>query len=352
MATETRYADPPLIDAMLADGAARDYSFFQAVRMLELSVPGAARLGGPGPASAEAVRLRPDISLAYPRSSVTSITRDDKGSDRITVTQSLIGLYGHLTPMPSVYAEEVLLGGGVEDPVRDFLDMFHHRMLSLLYRGWARNRVDVQYRQDGRDPFTKMLFSVAGLPPDLRPEHLPIDAGRLARYAAHFARRSRPAAGLEAVLSDFIGGAPVDLEPYVVRTVAIPERQQIRLGRACSTLGRDMHLGAQVEDATGKFRLHIGPLGHGDFAALAPLGHRRAEIGALIHLYLGDALDHDVALGIRGTDKPACRLGGGGAGVRLGIDTWVFATEPRDSWEHFRGFPAGVDAPSGSERVA
>jgi type VI secretion system protein ImpH len=340
---EARQPDPPIVAALRADP--RRYGFFQAVRLLELCHPEATRLGTSGPASGEAVRLRPDTSFAHPRSAVTGIERLKHDPDRrIHVTEAMIGLYGLRSPLPSVYGEEILVRGlGDEDPVRALLDIFQHRMLSLLYRAWARSRPEAVYHQDGRDPITWMLFCLMGVPHELMPTGLPFHPLRIARYCAYFARRSRPAEGLEAMVSDALGGQDVRLEPYVLRSVAIPLRQQNRLGSACSTLGRDLHIGARIPDVGSTFRLRIGPLPYPEYLALAVAGDTRTSIGALVHLYVADGLNHELELGIRGEDKPECRLSRG-QGVRLGVDTWLHSRRPKLSWERFPALPRIGDA--------
>jgi len=141
------------------------------------------------------------------------------------------------------------------------------------------------------------------------------------------------------MLSDALGGQTVRLEPYVERSVAIPARQQNRLGRACSTLGSDLHIGARVPDVGTTFRLRIGPLPYAEYLAVAVAGDTRSSIGALVQLYVADALDHELELGIRAEDKPECRLARGRSGVRLGVDSWLRSETPRLSWERFPALP-------------
>jgi type VI secretion system protein ImpH len=343
MEAAARQPDPPIVEALLAD--APRYGFFQAVRLLELCYPNATRLGTNGPAAGEAVRLRPDTSFAHPRSSVTAIRRlefEDDPDQRIHVTEAMIGLYGLRSPMPSVYGEEILIRNldlDEKDPVRALLDIFHHRFLSLLYRAWARPRAEALYRDDGGDALTWMLFCLMGVPHELLPSALPFHPLRIARYCAYFMRRARPAEGLEAMLKDALAGQTVRLEPYVRRSIDIPVAQQNRLGRVCSTLGSDVHLGARIPDVGTAFRLRIGPLRYTDYLGLAVAGDTRTSIGALVQLYVADGLDHELELGISGEEKPVCALGRGHHGVRLGVDTWLRSRKPALSWERFPALP-------------
>ena len=72
MGAKNRTPDHSL-DETLVERAWR-FSFFQLVRLLERHAKSAARVGGRGPASDEAVRLRPEASLGFPASDVTGLS--------------------------------------------------------------------------------------------------------------------------------------------------------------------------------------------------------------------------------------------------------------------------------------
>jgi type VI secretion system protein ImpH len=237
--------------------------------------------------------------------------------------------------------------------VRDFLDLFHHRLLSLLYRAWARCRPHVSFRHDAAapDPVTRTVFALGGLADEALRRAAAFPPLGLLRYTVFLARPSRPAEGLEKTLSDFLGGEPVRVEPHVLRAIAIPEEQRALLGRSGCTLGGDFSLGERVEDRSGKFRLWIGPLGRTAFLSLAPRGDARAAAGALIRLYLVDPLEHDAMLGIVAAEKPPFGLGGGEGSPRLGIDTWLCAGGGGDSWVAFPAFPARAPEEPDGERI-
>jgi type VI secretion system protein ImpH len=345
---ETREPDPAIVRTLLEE--AHRFSFFRAVQILERLDPEAVPIGGGGPPRREAVRLRPDPSFSFPHAAVTGVEAldDGDGGRRFRVTQTLMGLYGVRTPLPEVYAEELLRRGEADDAVRDFLDLFHHRLLSLLYRAWARCRPHVSFRGDAAapDPVTRAVFALGGLADEALRRAAGVPALGLLRYTVFLARPSRPAEGLERTLSDFLDGEPVRVEPHVLRAVAVPGEQRARLGRSGCTLGEDFCVGERVADRGGKFRLWIGPLRRTAFLSLAPRGGARAAAGALVRLYLVDPLEHDAMLGIVAAERPPFRLGDGPGAPRLGIDTWLCAADAGDSWVAFPGFAA---RPGGSD---
>jgi type VI secretion system protein ImpH len=196
-----------------------------------------------------------------------------------------------------------------------------------------------------------MVFCIAGIGEEAIRRAACASPGGLLRYAPLLARRSKSAEGLEIVLSDFLGGAGVRVEPHVPRSVTIPPDQRARLGVSGCTLGEDLSAGDRIPDRAGKFRLFIGPLDRLTYLTLAPGGEARVAAAALVRLYLLDALEYDVVLGILAAEKPPFRLEEREDGPRLGIDTWFPGDSSADAWV---GFPSCPAPPAGldEERAA
>ena len=121
----------------------REFSFYQAVRWLERLHPRAQPLGRAGSPEQEKVRLRPSTSLAFPPTDLEGVEPQSHG-DKIQITTTFFGLYGSDTPLPYSYAEHIaqISQEHYGRRVRSFLDIFHHRLLSLLYRAWDKYRPD------------------------------------------------------------------------------------------------------------------------------------------------------------------------------------------------------------------
>ena len=144
-----------LDDQLLAfEREARRFSFFRLVYLLERLFPGAPPMGQLGPITDERVRLRGDTSLVFASCDVTEVAhvRSADGVRRVRVTNAFLGLYGAVSPMPPYYAENLALveHQGGPQVIREFLDVFHHRLLSLMFRAWTKYRFAVMYRQSGR----------------------------------------------------------------------------------------------------------------------------------------------------------------------------------------------------------
>ena len=345
MESEAGATDHPVIRALLAEP--RAFSFFQAVRLLELSQPDATPLGQRGPASREAVRLRPDAGLAFQAAEVTEIEPPSAEGRPWRLTTTLAGLYGVSSPLPAIYSEDILQRelelAPDEDPARLFLDVLNHRLLSLIYRAWSKYRWAFSFRAGGEDAISRCVFHLIGLASPESRALLGVPAQRLLRYAGYLTQLPRNASGLGGVLTDWFDGVPVSVEQCLERWVPVVPDDQNRLGARNCELSQDLVLGERVRDRSGKFRLRIGPLpALAGFLGFLPIGEHHHALGALVRFLAPDPLEYDFVLGLVGPAVPELRIAGDESGARLGYSSWLRAdSEASDKWERFWPPPAG-----------
>lgn len=240
------------------------FEFLQAVRLLE-----AMRGSAPEP-----IRLRARGGFAFPASEVVAL-------EQRTLTVSFLALHGALGPLPSALAEE-----RVRDKVFGaFLDIFHHRLLWLLYR--IRQMHSPALASDaGGHGLERALAAVAGLGSEGLQARLKIPDGALLRYAALLGRDVRSAHALERILADFLQ-VPVSTRQFGGRWANLEARQRTRLGgNGGHRLGQGAVLGRRAWDDHAVVEVVCGPLTADGFASLLPGGRRAAAVGALIGFYL------------------------------------------------------------------
>ncbi len=322
MAAKDRTTGHVLIHRLLSLG--HRFSFFQAVQLLERYSAGAARIGHQGPADSEAIRLRPDLSLSFPGSDIISIEKIDsaEGSiQRFRITASFLGLYGTVSPLPTFYTEDMLWN---EENVRDFLDIFHHRLFSLFYRCWSKYRYYIQFKHAGRDDFSRRMLLMIGLDISATPWRGHVPAIRFLRYAGLLTAHHRSAAGLEAILSDYFDGLPVRITQCVDRWVNVKPDQCNAIGQKNCELGRDLTLGARVFDRSGKFRISLGPVRFKTFVRFLPEGDDYKAFKEIVQIYMLDKLAFDVEVKVLSDDLPLLCLSTEEP-VRLGWTSWLLA---------------------------
>ncbi len=331
MGTPERLPDAPLDQRARLVEEARRCGFFPLVQLLE-RLTGGAPVGTSASPSGDRIRFRHDPALAFSTADVVAVREtalppepsDAEGSPRrgFEVTTSFLGLTGGVTPLPLYLAEEVCQ----EDPdaplLGAFLDLFHHRLLSFLYRARAKYDVPAGWRSDLSDPWSPRLLALLGI--DASQESAPGAPARwwLLRLAPLLAEGAVTAHALEAALTDALapdlGGARVAVEPFAGTWADISRDDRNRLGQRSCRLGLDLVLGRRVFDVAGRFRVLIGPLsseGYRRFAAGEPVGRAEGVIGALV----SEPIEHEIVLWLAEDAAPALALGAS----RLGKDSWL-----------------------------
>jgi len=300
------------------------FSFFQAVRLLETARPDAVAIGTGGPARDEALRLRPHAGFGFPPSDLVSVREvAGKGAARRTeLTTAFLGLYGSDSPLPA-YFTEAILWDDESGRRRDFLDIFHHRLLSLLYRAWLKPRYPIQFRGGGEDRLSHLLLGLVGLATPGSGEAAGLPPIHLLHFAGLLGHHLHSATDLAHLLSDELGGVAVRVEECRLRWVVISPPEQCRLGSAAARLGESAVAGSSIPDRAGMFAVEIGPVGYDAFTELLPGGERLAGCLALIRLAVTDPLAFEVDLRLRHAEVPPLCLGATDPEPRLGWTTWL-----------------------------
>ena len=342
MALENGRSNPALIDALRKQG--HRFSFFQAVRLIQSLYPTAPRVGHQGPVGGEMLRFRPTLDFAFAASDVSGIqeSREDGVDGRLEVFTTFMGLYGTQSPLPS-YITENLFEADETSLSRGFLDLFHHRLISLFYRAWEKYRYDVQFTTGGQDALSKKLQLLMGMDPEGMPQDHHVPPVRLLGLAGLITQVPRSAASLRGMLNEFFVEIPFDVEPCVGRWLPVPADQRNRLARMNTTLGQDLLLGEQVFDRACTFRVSVGPMGFDDYVGFLPYGERLPELREVVDAMNGDCLDYEIELRLRAEEVPPLQLSAPAA--RLGWSSWLGQREGMETrvrflvkgWFHGRG---------------
>jgi type VI secretion system protein ImpH len=336
----------------------------------------------------EVARFRAHQSLSFPPSAIYTIEPPPKDRPTPTVTVNFLGMTGPQGALPTHYTQLLLRiareGRGTErTALRDWLDLFNHRLVALYFRAWEKYRFPVPFlrfalgrsgrrprssvtgsgknecvvfpktdREPDADAFTRSLFSLIGLGvPSLRGRlHVdapPVDRLSLPRplariddlgllhYAGLFAHKPRNAVSLEAIVHDYFG-LPARVIQFTGQWLYLEPASQSRLpdGEVCINceLGVNAVAGERVWDVVSKFRIRLGPLHYSEFVEFlpdpAPLSARKGIflLSQLVRLYVGMELDFEVQLALRGDEVPELVLkdtGDDELGARLGWNTWM-----------------------------
>jgi type VI secretion system protein ImpH len=252
---------------------------------------------------------------------------------------AFMGLTGPAGVLPRHYTELLIERMRQKDPaLRDFLDLFNHRFISLFYRAWEKYRVPIGYEraasnQQGHDPLSLCLFDLMGMGTKGLQGRLGVEDETLLFYAGLMAQHPRSASALEGLLAAYFE-VPVRTVQFAGQWLPLPEEDRSRLGvgEANSALGVNTVLGTRVWDQQAKFVLQVGPLTYAEFCDLLPSGTAFTRLVQLTRFFVGQEFEFDVRLVLRAADVRQCRLGETGSDApRLGWSTWLKTREfPQD----------------------
>lgn len=311
--------------AALLVGLAREpwrFGFLHTLRRLDCLQPERPRMGASPRAADEPVRLGQRPSMRFAPAELAALEPPAGGHPPRLLVYSL-GLLGPNGPLPlhlTEYARE--RQRNASDPTfARFLDLFNHRMLALLYRGWAQAQPTVSFDRPEHDRFGTYVatFGGTGMPALQDRDAMPDLAKR--HFAGHLSCQTRHAEGLKGILGDLLG-LPVCIDEFVGHWLALPPDCRLRLGetRETGALGQSTTLGGRVWDHQSKFRVRIGPLRLADYLRLLPGGEALAGVKAVVRNYVGDQLDWELSPVLAQTEVPRFQLG---ASSRLGWTTWL-----------------------------
>jgi type VI secretion system protein ImpH len=422
MGAQGRREDTSVSDRLLREPWR--FGFYQATRLLEwialrdrISADVRARglspdasVGEDVPSWHEAVRFRATPSARFPADEVLAIESGKELSsgrrslggpsnplrhatarlstlaDDRTPYQMTVGFFGLTGPrgvLPPYYHRLLRRRLRARDPVlRDFLDIFNHRALSLFYRAWLKYRFPVAYERGHRglpglirrtrrrsrliskrfghemvaqfverwrskrfrigftaarswtreDAFSSSLLALVGLGTAGqrgRYEHLEPAMLDFAGLVAHL---PRTAIGLERILTEHFQ-LPVRVLQFQGQWLGLEPADRTYLGGAAQAgtannrLGGSAVLGEGVWDVQSRFRVRIGPLWNpAEFYRFLPVavGDDLLVLRQLVRVYAGPELEFDVQLVLPRTTWLRVELGGDQEGCALlGWNIWL-----------------------------
>lgn len=303
------------------------FEFFQAVRLIERLLPGRKAVGRFEKPGEEAVRFGSHSSLSFPASEIQSLDWPEHRERSPRMAVNFMGLTGPLGVLPLYYTELVMsrLRAG-DKALRDFLDVFNHRMISFFYRAWEKYRFAVSYERDERDRFTEYLKDFIGLGTAGLEDRQPLPDSSLLYYAGLLAQRPRSAAALKQLLSDYFDVA-VEIEQFAGAWYRLDSPTQCRLEEEngySQQLGMGAVVGDEVWTQESRVRIKLGPLSLAQYLDFLPTGTAYEPVRALTRFFSNGELDFEIQLILKREDVPSCELGAGEAAApRLGWLSWV-----------------------------
>jgi type VI secretion system protein ImpH len=294
------------------------HHIFLALRILEAEYATNPRLGQSRRPREDAVRLGQEPRMAFPPSTISDFT--PPGAKPGSLINRFFGFFGPHGPLPihlTDYARERQINNR-DGTFVGFANMLTHRIMSLMYRAWVTGQPAADFDRGADTQFERHIAAIGGhhgtalrnrdAMPDMAKRH----------YAGVLAGGTKNAEGLVAILSGFFN-APVGIEEFVGSWLDLEPDDQWELGKG-GGLGETTSIGSRVWSRNAKFRLIIGPVSRQEYERLLPGNASLDKLAGVVRNYLGDTLDYDVNVVLKGDEVPAAQLGGD---TRLGQTSWI-----------------------------
>jgi type VI secretion system protein ImpH len=302
------------------------FDFFQAVHLLELMHSrSAAQTSDP---ENEAVRFRSRIGLDFPASEVQQVTPPAEPGAPAEMTVNFMGLAGAFGPLALPDTELLLERVRAKDfAMRDFLDIFNHRLVSLMYQVRKLHRVALTTQHPEETRIAQYLYSCFGVGIPQIQKGMNIPARALLYYAGILSQQPRSAVGLEQLLSHHFQ-VHTSVKQLVGRWRSIEPDEWTAIGRIGKNqrLGDGAVLGTHVWDQQGSFLIELGPLPLRQFLDFLPPNAGVPDQGTgfpalceLTRFYAGPEFEFQFRLTLRAGDVPEWRLGK----AQLGWTSWL-----------------------------
>lgn len=299
-----------------------EHDFYLALRQIECLSRAVPRIGETLHISEDPVRLGQEPSMVFAPATFSKVVNANEHRPA-RLLQWAIGLLGPQGPMPlhlTEYTHERVLNFH-DQTFACFLDIFHHRILSMFYRTWAQAQPTVSFDRQDEDRFSDYLASVFGLGfASLEDRDEMPDLAKL-YFAGRLSAQTKCPEGLVAILKHIMR-LPVVIHEFFAHWMVIPHEYRWHLGTddARGALGVSATVGERVWDCQSRFRIVMGPMGFRDYVCLLPKGDSLQRLVDVVRNYVGDEISWDVQLVLNRDEVPPLTLGVMG---RLGWTTWL-----------------------------
>jgi type VI secretion system protein ImpH len=299
------------------------FAFLQAVRLLEELYDERTAPGEGVDPKREVVRFRHAVRLDFPPGDVEEVHPAMKGEPAEMVV-NVLGLAGALGPLPPAVTELIVERTYRKDTAfRDFLDIFNHRLVSLLYRARKKFRPALDSKAPDRGRIATVLYALLGLGTPHLQGRTALNDRALLPYAGLAVDRYRSTAGLTRLVEDYFS-ITADVVPFAGRFDTIEDDDVTRIGASGRNqiLGHGAVLGRRLWSDDAGFEVQLGPLTFDQFLSFLPNGRAFKALVALVKFYVREELAFAFRLTLAAPEVPALRLGAA-EGAFLGWTSWL-----------------------------
>lgn len=325
METALRKPRTPLIEDLLNNPY--EFEFHQAIKIFEASAPHLPPLGDANELDQQPIIIKSRSLLSYPSSDIFSITQSLDTYTPPEMYVNFFGIAGSEGPLPMPYTEKLISRTAQKDYVmRDFLDIFNHRLLSILHKIKKKYNIALNATAPKDTPHARILSHLLGLSKPALKNRFAVPDDRFYGLSSFIWQQHRSAEGLRLFVEKFFQ-VPAVIDQFKGGWAPIDPNETTRLGRKGvgqnQVLGSTATLGTRFWDQQNTLEIKLGPLSYETFTNLLKSSERYKLFTEVARFYLQLTHQYNINLILRKEDVPALRLGHG----QLAWSSWL-KTQP------------------------
>ena len=316
------------------------FSFFKAVSLIESAFPENKRLGVSTDPNLESVCFKVKPGFEFPASDISSLL-SMKRKDSLEMIITFLGLVGPSGALPEWYNEialkedlnfrknknsvksklsklddynkkkkkyasfsEYIKIESPSSPLTDFFNIFHHRLISLFYLAWKKNKLPEIFLPELTDSFSQILLHLLGLGTfsNKTNEKIGFSTESLFFFSGLLSRLPTKET-IITILEDYLG-LKVRVETFIEQQVHLSDEDMTCLGTQNLKLGLETTCGNCTWENQSKFRIHLDELNYENFNRLLPTNKIIHKIFSLVRYIVGIEYEFDIRLYLKQDDIP------------------------------------------------
>jgi type VI secretion system protein ImpH len=324
MAAKSGRQIPSLKEALATEPYS--FEFDQAVKLVEVMHAHSTPLGEGFAIDKEALTIKSRVYLSAPPSDIYDISLSALNSNYPTIIRiNFFGVAGLQGPLPMPFTESIMEQLKLQDSAAsDFLDMFNHRLVSILHRIRKKHWVGLDQRRAHETPLGKDLLAFNSMSSGFL-KSTTVSPQDMLFYSGLYWQQPRSPVGLRQILSHYFN-AKVVIQSHQGGWVDVPQESWTYLGDENTgrntVLGSTAMIGTKIWDVNQNIRVRVGPLGGKDFESFLKNGSAYPKLLEMLQFYLPAGYKFTVNLVVRAKDVRETRLDGKSY---LGWSSWLLS---------------------------
>lgn len=249
------------------------------------------------------VNIQSHITFGHKASGVQQVVQMADGKYNILLNNlSLAGMYGAL---PDTYGEEI--ADRKNQDMRDFLDIFHHRLMGLLYRFYRKNRIFLGSKNVKNNIIGKILHNLTGL--SLFQKQFQFQETGVFPLFNLFWKNGTSIAGVQELIRGYFH-VKTKVVPFLGGWI-YPDKDVLSyLSKSYQALGKSLFIGRKTWDDTYGFTVCVGPMDFETYVSFIPPTQQNFPIlKQLVFYYIDNSYHVRLQLHLKSDTVSALRLG-------------------------------------------